>query len=81
MMNTAAKLSWFVGEVFAEFLEKAQALCPPEQDPLLANRSAENRRLQLAAQAFHRARIAEVQGDEDATKEAWQKFVTEWTDR
>jgi len=79
--GTAAKPSWFVGEPFADLVEKVQALCPPEGDPLLANRTAANRRLPLAGQAFHRARIEEVKGDLEATKEAWEKFVRDWTDQ
>jgi len=79
--STAAKPSWFVGEPFADLVEKVQALCPPDRDPLLANRTAANRRLPLAGQAFHRARIEEVKGDPVATKEAWEEFVTDWTDQ
>jgi len=79
--NTAEKLSWFVGEKFVEFTNKVQELCPPDQDPLLASRTASNRRLPLAGQAYHEARVAEVQGDEAATKEAWQEFVREWTNQ
>jgi hypothetical protein len=79
--NTAEKPSWFVGGDFVEFVEKVQKLCPPDQDPLLVNRSETNRRLPLAGQAYHRARLAEVRRDEEATKEAWQEFVREWTDR
>lgn len=71
---------WFVGEPFAELVEKIHALSPPDQDPLLANRTPANRRLPLAGHAFHRARIADVNDDPEATRKAWQKFVTEWTD-
>ena len=77
--STAAKLSWFVGEPFAEFMGKVQALCPPENDPLLSNRSVANRRLPLAGSAFHRARIEMVKGDAEATQKAWAEFVREWT--
>jgi spermidine synthase len=72
---------WFTGQPFAEMVAKIQALCPPGQDPLLKNRTPANRRLPLAGDAFHRARIAELNGDTESTKEAWQEFVTEWTDR
>jgi len=77
--STASKPSWFVGEPFAEFMDKVQALCPPENDPLLSNRSATNRRLPLAGSAFHRARIEMVKGDAAATQKAWAEFVREWT--
>lgn len=72
---------WFVGEAFVKMVEKIHQLSPPDRDPLLANRTPANRRLPSAGNAFHRARIAEVKGDTEATREAWQKFVTEWTDK
>ena len=70
---------WFVGAPFADMVEKIHELSPLDQDPLLANRTPTNRRLPLAGQAFHRARIAQVKDDQQAAIEAWQKFVTEWT--
>jgi spermidine synthase len=70
---------WLVGAPFADLVEKVQALCPPENDPLLTNRSAENRRLPLAGSAFHRARIEMLKGDTEATQKAWTEFVREWT--
>ncbi len=48
---------------------------------LLVKRTRANRRLPLAGQAFHRARIEEVKGDAEATIKARQEFVTEWTDQ
>jgi len=78
---TASKPLWFVGEPFSEFVDKVQAMCPPGKDPLLVNRTPANLRLPLAGSAYHRARIAEVKGEEEPTKRAWQEFVTEWTDR
>jgi hypothetical protein len=47
----------------------------------LAKRTEENRRLSLAGSAFHRAGLAEARGDEKATREAWERFVAEWTNR
>lgn len=79
--KTAAETSWFVGAPFAELVDKVQALCPPDRDPLLSKRTPANRRLPLAGSAFHRARIAEVKGDPEASRKSWQQFVTEWTDR
>lgn len=79
--STAGKPAWFVGEPFADLVEKVQAICPPGKDPLLANRTAANRRLPLAGQAFHRAFIATVNGDPGAVEKNWQEFVSEWTDR
>tara|TARA_B110000908_G_scaffold102567_1_gene120838 strand:+ start:3113 stop:5800 length:2688 start_codon:yes stop_codon:yes gene_type:complete len=75
------KTPWFVGEQFADFVDKVQEICPPETDPLLSNRSTANRRLPLAGSAFHRAGIAKISQDEKAIRKAWRKFVTEWTDQ
>ncbi len=70
---------WLVGESFADLVDKVQLLCPPENDPLLANRSKENKRLPLAGSAFHRAFIGMVKVDEKTTKESWSEFVQQWT--
>jgi hypothetical protein len=72
---------WFVGAPFADLVAKVQALCPPDRDPLLTKHSAANRRLPLAGSAFHRARIAELAADPDATRKEWRRFVNEWTNR
>ncbi|MFK7852263.1 MAG: fused MFS/spermidine synthase [Akkermansiaceae bacterium] len=79
--STAEKPSWFVGERFADFVDKVHERCPPENDPLLVNRTAPNRRLPLAGQAFHRARIAEVNRDAEAMRKEWEEFVAEWTNQ
>ena len=76
-----AESPWFVGPPFADFVAKVQALCPPDRDPLLTRRSVANRRLPLAGHAFHRARIAELKGDANATRQAWEAFLKEWTDQ
>lgn len=75
------EVPWFLGESFADFVEQVQEICPPSEDPLLAKRTEENRRLSLAGSAFHRAGLAEARGDEKATREAWERFVAEWTNR
>ena len=79
--GSADQPSWFIGQPFADLVAEVQALCPPDRDPLLAKRTPANRRLPLAGQAFHRARIAQVNDDAEATRSAWEKFVAEWTDR
>lgn len=73
------EVPWFLGESFADFVEQVQEICPPSEDPLLAKRTEENRRLSLAGSAFHRSGLAEARGDEKATREAWERFVAEWT--
>ncbi len=68
----------FTGVEFGEFVGKVLELCPPMRDPLLRNRSEVNRRLPLAGDAFHRARIAWVRGDEKASEDALREFLVEW---
>jgi len=63
---------------FTGLVEKIFARCPPDTDPMLANRSAENRRLPVAGAELHRAWVEMAGGDEDACREAWDSFVREW---
>ncbi len=70
---------WFVGEPFVNLVDEMIQLCPPDKDPLLINRTATNQRFPTAGQAFHRARVEEVNQDTEATIAAWEKFVREWT--
>ncbi len=69
---------WFVGEPFANLIDKIQTICPPEKDPLLINRTSTNRKLPIAGSAFHRARIEANKNNPSATKKAWQKFLSNW---
>jgi spermidine synthase len=70
---------WFVGPRIIRLIEGLQTRCPPERDPLLALRSAENRRLPAAGMAFHRARLWGVIGDEKACAQSWHRFLRDWT--
>jgi spermidine synthase len=70
---------WLVGEPFADLVDKIQALCPPENDPLLVNRTVANRRLPIAGSAFHRAFIGTLERDAEATQKYWTEFIKEWT--
>ena len=70
---------WLVGAPFANLVDKIQTICPPSDDPLLVNRSTENRRMPLAGSAFHRARIESLKENTEATQKAWTEFVKEWT--
>ncbi len=73
-------MPWFVGPRLARLVDDLQKRCPPATDPLLAKRSPEERRLPVAGAAFHWARIWGVIGDENECQQAWQRFVTEWTE-
>jgi spermidine synthase len=78
---TDTAIPWFVGPRLARTVEAIQRLSPPENDPLLVNRSAADRRLPLAGAAFHRARIWEVIGDEPECARAWRRFTKDWLDQ
>jgi spermidine synthase len=69
---------WFVGPRILRFIEKLQANCPPDQDPLLSLRSDNAQSLPLAGTAFHRARIWETVGHEGEQQKAWNQFVEYW---
>lgn len=73
-----ATLPWFVGPRFARLVEEIHKRCPPATDPLLANRSPEDRRLPVAGSAYHWARIWGVIGDENECQRAWNRFVAAW---
>ena len=77
--RTDAAMPWFVGPRMARLVDEVQRRCPPATDPLLVNRSAADRRLPVAGAAFHWARIWEVIGDPAECRNAWNRFVTEWT--
>lgn len=77
----ADEIPWLVGAPLADLIEQVQEMCPPADDPFLARRSPANRRLPLAGSAFHRARIAEVRSDGEATKKAWETFLREWLNK
>jgi spermidine synthase len=74
-------IPWFVGPRIARLVEAVQAACPPAEDPLLVQRSQEDRRLPLAGSAYYQARLWEVIGDEGECIEAWQTFVREYTNQ
>jgi len=77
--QTDTAIPWFVGPRLARLVEEIQRRCPADRDPLLAKRTPANRRLPAAGAAFHRARLWQAIGDEEACREAWARFVAEWT--
>jgi spermidine synthase len=79
--ESEAPLPWFVGPRFVRLVEEIQRRCPPEDDPLLAHRTSTNRRLPVAGAAFHRARLWQVIGDEQACRQSWLRFVEAWNDQ
>lgn len=73
-------IPWFIGPPFAEMVDKIQNICPADDDPLLVNRTAANRRLPAAGAAFHWARIWQVIGDEGQCSRYWARFLNKWLD-
>ncbi|MDA1138048.1 MAG: fused MFS/spermidine synthase [Planctomycetota bacterium] len=71
----------FVGPRLATLVDKLLTRCPPELDPMLAKRTVENRRLPVAGAAFHQAWIEQAVGDTKKCREAWNRFVREWTNQ
>jgi spermidine synthase len=72
---------WFVGPYIARFIKDLQATCPPEEDPLLVNRTPANRRLPLAGSAYHEAKLWAKMGGYAEADRSWQQFVNAWLDR
>lgn len=64
-----------VGPNLTSLVDRIQARCPPESDPLLADRKAADRRLPRAGAAFHRAWLARAMGNSDEWQRSWETFV------
>lgn len=79
--QTATRIPWFVGPRLAKLVDEIQRRCPPDRDPLLANRSVEDRRLPVAGAAFHWARLWQIMGNEAECRQAWQRFADAWVGR
>lgn len=71
----------FIGPKLADFADQLLKNCPPDRDPMLINRTPENRRLPLAGAALHQAWVAYALRDAEACQEAWDRFVKEWTNQ
>ncbi|MDP6355847.1 MAG: fused MFS/spermidine synthase [Planctomycetota bacterium] len=71
----------FIGPRLARLVDDIQKHTPPEIDPILAKRTPENRRLPVAGAAFHHAWIEQTMGDSKRCREAWDRFVREWTNQ
>ena len=48
------KMPWFVGPYILKFIKDLQKACPPDQDPLLVNRTPANRRFHWPAARIKR---------------------------
>ncbi len=70
-----------VGPRFVALVDSLLARCPPDSDPMLANRSAANRRLVRAGAELHRFWVARAMEQPGNAAVAWQRFTREWTDQ
>lgn len=75
------EMPWFVGPHLLRFIKDVQEICPPDEDPLLINRSPANRRLPLAGSAYHETKLWARMGNNEQTERAWGDFVKEWLDK
>lgn len=78
--ETDGATPWFVGPRILRLIDELQQNSPPDEDPLLADRSPQTRRLPLAGSAFHRARIWQMLEHEPGMRESWQRFVELFTE-
>jgi spermidine synthase len=72
------KTPWFVGPFIARFIQDLQNTCPPDQDPLLVNRTPANRRLPLAGSAYHETKLWAQVGNNTECQRSWGQFIKEW---
>jgi spermidine synthase len=68
----------FLQDRFADLVDRLQQRTPPDDDPLLADRTPSSRKLALAGSAFHRASISSVSGDDTQWKYHWARFLDHW---
>jgi hypothetical protein len=66
---------------FIELTDSLISICPPDKDPVLANRSAANQRLPIAGYALQRAWVGFVMRDETMCQQGWNAFEESWLDR
>jgi spermidine synthase len=69
---------WFVGPYILKFIKNLQENCPPDEDPLLVNRTPANRRLPLAGSAYQETKLWAEFGNNEEAQKNWNLFVKEW---
>jgi spermidine synthase len=70
-----------VGPRFVTLIDTILQHCPPESDPMLARRSAANKRLVRAGAELHRFWVAKAMNQPRNAATAWTYFVAEWTNQ
>ena len=71
----------FVADELVSLLETLQRACPPQHDPVLANRSPVDRRLPRAGLSLYKARVYSFHGSWNEAEQAWADFVHDWLAR
>jgi len=74
------QVPWFVGPFLLRFIQELQEICPPDEDPLLIQRTPANRRLPLAGSAFHETRLWASFGNAAEAERNWMRFIGFWLD-
>ena len=74
-------MPWYVGPYLLRFIKDLQEICPPDEDPLLVNRTPANRRLPLAASAYHETMLWARMGNHQQIERAWTEFLKAWLDQ
>lgn len=69
---------WFIGPYLLKFIKDLQKTCPPDKDPLLANRTSTNRRLPLAGSAYQETKLWAKVGNDAESERSWEQFIKEW---
>lgn len=70
-----------VGPRYEAFIDRILAQCPPDRDPMLAQRTPAHRRLAVAGAELHRFWLAKAMQEPSKAQTAWARFVREWTDQ
>jgi len=68
----------FIGEPFADLVDRVLEATPPEDDPVLALRPPEDHHLPRAGAAYYRAGMALQERDPQALERYWQAFRRHW---
>jgi len=74
----AGQASCLVGEELAAFLEELHRACPPERDPMLANRSPIDRLLPRAGLSLYKTRLYCWRDRREKAEQAWEDFARDW---
>ena len=72
------KVIWCIGPHLTKWIDRLQAACPPEKDPLWSGHPESSYHLIRAGASFHRAMVGKVLGTEAELDKEWEVFLREW---